>query len=106
MPSEDEIKAHVSDDTFGKFLKFNLDRLVMTHKDYLYCSNPECQNVLISTKNKIKCDDCKWETCTLCKQKSHFGKCADGLQEWLSSKSKRDVNNCPNCTSLVERLKG
>ena len=75
-PTEEEVRGMIDAGCFEKYKKFNLNTKVAKDKNLIFCSTPDCGEVLnikeMSKKNKITCQKCNKSTCVKCKMPWHM----------------------------------
>ena len=99
-PTEEEVRAIINDDSFRKFKKFQTNTKVAQDKHLLFCSTPDCGQVL-NDENAVKklvwCNKCHQNTCIKCKMPGH-GKvtCEKNMEKKYNMATLGvDVHSCP-----------
>ena len=107
--SEDIIKKFTNIFDFEKYVRFRDNHLVLTNPLFRFC--PKCPKIIhLKDENQAKgiCSDCKAEICTQCNHTYHDKiSCSAALESELKTWSnKKEVQRCPKCKILVEKIEG
>ncbi|UJO21883.1 uncharacterized protein CLAFUR5_09164 [Fulvia fulva] len=80
--------------------------LELTTKKRLHCHNPNC-GVFVAPRHIHNsngyCQKCLAVTCAKCREKEHFGRCSNTIEQL---RQKYKFQQCPTCGHVVERFGG
>jgi len=101
-PEKDELKTLVSPEVYLKYLKFANNFRVLNDKTLMFCSNPDCCEVVKKKGKNVECKACLRKTCVKCGSQSHPGKkCDTDLVDNYLHQVK--IHVCPNCKTKIEK---
>jgi hypothetical protein len=85
-------------------------------KDKLYCHVKSCSAYIPMVRRSHRigtCPKCACKTCKKCKAQSHWGPCSaeklkelEGDKQLLALAERRNWKQCPDCSTMVERMEG
>lgn len=100
----------VEGDLFTKYLTFNVMRAFESSPFVRYCSNKECNHMIIIKpfKRRYVCRKCGTKSCAKCKRKYHklpFCREKNSVKNFMYNLTK-DTQACPRCRFLIQRSAG
>jgi E3 ubiquitin-protein ligase RNF19A len=107
---EELIKKYVNAEIFNKFQRYVENQKVLLNPMLRFC--PNCPSGIIKLNNendpKATCPECKAEVCTKCNRRFHNKTSCQAVMEgelknWTN---KKEVQRCPKCKILVEKVEG
>jgi len=103
------IQANVDEQSFEKYLQFVENNKVLSNKMLRFC--PKCNNIIkLNNENdeKAACSNCKTEICTKCNHPFHSKTTCELVLEgeFKSWSNKKEVQRCPKCKVLIEKIEG
>ncbi|KAI0147732.1 hypothetical protein GGR57DRAFT_505335 [Xylariaceae sp. FL1272] len=98
----------LGDDLFKEFQEKAVE--ILTRKK-IYCHRPDCSSFLPYDPRQGRvavCNNCDAHTCTDCRGACHEGDCPPDpdLQEVLRIGREEGWQQCPECSTMVERIEG
>ncbi|KAF4975582.1 hypothetical protein FZEAL_7654 [Fusarium zealandicum] len=115
-----EIHDRVVAKTFDSILKSSFSSYIRRHPgEFRYCPTPDCDSIYRVTSDsivlpkKFTCGKCRLSTCTSCHAShpdktcaEHKGDASGGLEELLRAKERLGVQDCPKCSTSIEKIHG
>eukprot|EP01103_Thecamoeba_quadrilineata_P000988 TRINITY_DN10877_c0_g1_i1.p1 TRINITY_DN10877_c0_g1~~TRINITY_DN10877_c0_g1_i1.p1 ORF type:complete len:394 (-),score=34.44 TRINITY_DN10877_c0_g1_i1:139-1320(-) len=112
-----DVHSVVDKQTSNKYEEFTLQQYLRTEPNARWCPRPNCGIAVIGDPSnpRIKCAECLYEYCFLCRDEWHIGTCED-LQKWKLENGKADkefnkwasefTKPCPRCRIRTEKFYG
>ena len=110
-PTEEEIQQIINENCYRKFKRFQLNTMVAQDKDLMFCTSPNCENVLDkrkAVKSIVTCSECGGRSCVKCKMRAHWPmSCEKNMQSKYNMGVRGvKIHRCPRCGSQVEKEGG